>query len=137
MGAIIAPFQKPWTLREEVFCVVAVSLIVYALNVGESAHFHESVRSAAKDAYAELLGRIRRLFAGSPFAEEVLEQYLTSPNDAHRVDSLAAELERVGAASDAEVVATARRLIDLVEHADWRKLEPEPAPSEPVHIICV
>jgi hypothetical protein len=99
-----------------------VTLIVAALATGASAGtieaFKDDVRDAARRAYAKLRRLAKSRVAGRPDGELALERHESTPQ---RWESLlAGELTDAGAASDAELVAAAKALMELVDGAGAR-----------------
>jgi hypothetical protein len=99
-----------------------VTLIVTALAAGASAGTLEAlkdeVRDAAKRAYAKLRGLAQRRVAGRPDGVLALERHESAPQKWESV--LAGELTEAGAASDADLVAAAIALMELVDGAGAR-----------------
>lgn len=96
-----------------------VTLIVAALAAGGSAGAIEAlkddVKQRAKAAYAKLRELAKKRVAGRPDAELALERYETAP---HKWEGLlTAELTEAGAADDAEFVAVAKALLELMDQA--------------------
>src|SRR6185437_3888642 len=93
-----------------------VTLIVTALATGASAGTAEAlkddVRDSVKRAYAKLRGLAKQRVAGRPDGELALERYQTVPQRWEPI--LAEALTEAGAASDAELLAAARALMELV-----------------------
>jgi hypothetical protein len=96
-----------------------VTLIVTALAAGASAGtldaLKDDVRDAAKRAYAKLRGLAKRRVAGRPDGELALERHESAPQRWELV--LAGEFTEAGAASDADLVAAANALMELVDGA--------------------
>jgi hypothetical protein len=99
-----------------------VTLIVTALATGASAGTIEAlkddVRDSVKHAYAKLRGLAKNRVAGRPDGDLALERHQTAPQRWEPV--LAAELTEAGAASDAELLAAAKALMELVDRAGAR-----------------
>ena len=99
-----------------------VTLIVTALAAGASAGTIEAlkddVRDAVKRAYSKLRGLAKNRVVGRPDGELALERYESAPERWESV--LAGELTEAGAASDADLVATAKALMELVDGAGAR-----------------
>jgi hypothetical protein len=93
--------------------VNGVEVIVAALAAGAGAGTSDVAKAAVTDAYTGLRGALRRRLTGRPQAEQALDAEETDPNvwQAH----LGADLAEVGADHDEQVLAAARRLLDLVD----------------------
>lgn len=100
----------------------AIALIVTALATGASAGALEALKDDVKDkaraAYAKLRGLARRRVAGQPGAELVLAEHEADPDT--WAAPLAKKLTAAGAADDADLVAAAKALMDLVDAAGAR-----------------
>jgi hypothetical protein len=96
-----------------------VTLIVTALAAGASAGVLDALKDNAKDAakaaYAKLRGLVRTRVAGNPGAELALAEHQADPEN--WAAPLKAKLTLVGAGDDAELVAAAQALMDLVDRA--------------------
>ena len=90
-----------------------VSLIVTALATGAGAALKDTASQAVKDAYQALKGLLGRKVAARPAAQDVLSHHEEDPEVWEK--PLASELGKVGAGDDAEVVAAARRLLELAD----------------------
>jgi hypothetical protein len=99
-----------------------VTLIVTALATGASAGTIEAlkddVRDAVKRTYGKLRGLAKKRIAGRPDGELALERHESAPQRWESV--LAGELTEAGAASDADLVAAAKALMELVDEAGAR-----------------
>lgn len=99
-----------------------VTLIVTALAAGAGAGALESlrddVRDAVKRAYAKLRGLASKRLAGRPGGELALERHEGAPQRWESV--LTGKLTDAGAASDADLVAAAKALMELVDGAGAR-----------------
>jgi len=99
-----------------------ITLIVAALAAGASAGAIEAlkddVKDAAKAAYAKLRGLVRKRVAGRSDGELALERYEAAPQKWESV--LTGELTEAGAADDADLVAAAKALMELVDGAGAR-----------------
>lgn len=99
-----------------------VTLIVAALAAGASAGaisaLQDDVKDAVKSAYAKLRGLVKKKVAGNQAAEVALAEYDADP--ATWEAPLTAKLKQAGAADDADLVAAARALMDLVDQAGAR-----------------
>lgn len=99
-----------------------VTLIVTALAAGASTGALEALKDDIKDkakaAYAKLRGLARRRVEAVPGAELVLAEHETYPETWQA--PLAKKLTEAGAASDTELVAAAKALMDLVDAAGAR-----------------
>ena len=96
-----------------------ITLIITALAAGAAAGAIDGLKDTAKDAakaaYAKLRGLARKRVAVRPDGELALDRYETTPDTWQPV--LAAELKAAGAADDAELVAVAKALMELVDRA--------------------
>lgn len=99
-----------------------VTLIVTALATGASAGTIEAlkddVRDTVKRTYGKLRGLAKKRIAGRPDGELALERHESAPQRWESV--LAGELTEAGAASDADLVAAAKALMELVDEAGAR-----------------
>ena len=96
-----------------------ITLIVTALAAGASAGaidaLKDSAQDAAKAAYAKLRGLARNRVAGNPGAELALAEHEADPKNWGA--PLSAKLAQAGAGNDAELVAAAQALMDIVDQA--------------------
>lgn len=96
-----------------------IALILAALAAGASAGAIEAlkddVKDAVKTAYTKLRGLVKRRIAGRPDGELALERYETAPLTWESV--LTGELIKAGAASDADLIAAAKALMELIDQA--------------------
>jgi hypothetical protein len=96
-----------------------ITLILAALAAGASAGamdaLKDSTKDAAKAAYARLRWLAKRRVAGRPGGELALERYEAGAQTWEPV--LTGELIDAGAADDAELVAAAWALLELIDHA--------------------
>jgi len=94
-----------------------VTLIVTALAAGASAGTADALKDDAKDAVtsanAKLRSLVRKRLAGRADAELALERHQAAPAKWESV--LAGELTEAGAASDRDLVAAARTLMELID----------------------
>jgi hypothetical protein len=95
-----------------------VTLIVTALAAGAASALQDGVSAAVKDAYARLKALVTKQFADRPKAELVLAEHEAAPQTWEA--PLAAELSAVGAQGDADLVAAAQALMNLVDEAGSR-----------------
>jgi hypothetical protein len=99
-----------------------ITLIVTALATGASAGvidaLKDDVKDAAKAAYAKLRGLAKKRVAGRPDGELALDRHETAPQKWEPV--LTAELAEAGAADDADLIAAAQGLMELVAEATAR-----------------
>lgn len=99
-----------------------VTLILTALAAGASAGaldaLKDDVKDKAKAAYAKLHGLVKQRFKGNASAEIMLSEHRADPET--YAGPLAKKLTEAGAAGDAELVATARALIELIDQAGAR-----------------
>ncbi len=96
-----------------------ISLILTALVAGASAGaldaLKDDVKDKAKAAYAKLRGLAGKRVAGNPTAEVALAQYQANPKVWEA--PLSDELAKAGAASDTELVAAAKELMELLDQS--------------------
>jgi hypothetical protein len=96
-----------------------VTLIVTALAAGASAGVIDALKDNAKDAakaaYARLRGLVRKRVAGNPCAELALTEHEADPEN--WAAPLGAKLAQAGAGNDAELVAAAQALMDVIDQA--------------------
>jgi hypothetical protein len=90
-----------------------VELIVAALAAGAGAGVTNTATAAVQDAYSGLKGLLGRWFGGREEARQALDADEVEP--AAWQASIGNDLEVSGAATDDEVLAAARRLLDLVQ----------------------
>jgi len=99
-----------------------ITLIITALAAGASAGVIDALKDNAKDAaraaYAKLRGLASKRVAARPDGNLALDRYETAPRTWEAV--LASELTEAGAADDADLVAAARALMDLLDQAGAR-----------------
>jgi hypothetical protein len=95
-----------------------VTLIVTALAAGAASALQNGTSAAVKDAYVRLKALATRRFAGRAKAELVLAEHQAAPQTWEK--PLAEELSAVGAESDADLVAAAQALMNLVDKAGSR-----------------
>jgi hypothetical protein len=95
-----------------------VTLIVTALAAGAASALQDGASAAVKDAYARLTALVKRRFAGRPKSELVLDEHQAAPQTWEK--PLAAELSASGAKDDADLVAAAQALMNLVDEAGAR-----------------
>jgi hypothetical protein len=129
-GSRIEPWHDSRAVRLVVFvssyrhdrrteCIDPIALIVTALAAGANAGAIEAlkddVKDAVKTAYTKLRGLVNRRIAGRPDGELALERYETAPLKWESV--LTDELIEAGAASDADLIAAAEALMELVDRA--------------------
>jgi hypothetical protein len=96
-----------------------VALILTALATGASAGALEALKDDVKDrakaTYVKLHDLVRQRFQGNTSAEMVLSEHRSDPET--YAAPLAKKLTEAGAGNDAELVATARELMELVDQA--------------------
>jgi hypothetical protein len=92
-----------------------ITLIVTALRAGAASVTSDVASSALRDAYTTQRDLLSTRFAGRPDGELVLSKYEGAP--ATWPAPLAAELARIGADRDADLVAAARAVMSLVDPA--------------------
>jgi hypothetical protein len=99
-----------------------ITLIVAALAAGAStgalSALQDDVKDAVKFSYSKLRGMLTKRVAGNPGAELTLAEYETDP--ATWEGPLTAKLKQVGAADDADLVAAAKALMELVDQSGAR-----------------
>jgi hypothetical protein len=96
-----------------------ITLIVTALAAGASAGaidpLKDSAKDAAKAAYAKLRGLVNKRVSGNPGAELALTEHEADPEN--WAAPLGAKLAQAGAGNDAELVAAAQALMDVIDQA--------------------
>jgi hypothetical protein len=95
-----------------------VTLIVTALAAGAASALQDGASSAVKDAYARVKALVKKRFANRPKGELVLAEHQAAPQTWEA--PLAAELSAAGAEGDADLVAAAQALMNLVDEAGSR-----------------
>src|SRR5262245_53810138 len=95
-----------------------ITLIVTALAAGAAQGLKDSVSSAVKDAYARLKALVKNRLADRPDAEVVLARHEQAPETWQA--PLMAELGEAGANQDADLVAAAQTLMNLVDEVGAR-----------------
>lgn len=90
-----------------------ITLIASALAAGAGLGVSDTASSAVKDAYAGLKALVRKRLAGRPDAGMVLTRHEDAPETWQA--PLMAELAAAAAGQDADLVAAARALIDLLD----------------------
>jgi hypothetical protein len=99
----------------EVGRVDPVVLIVTALAAGAASALQDGASAAVKGAYARLTALVKKRFTGRPKGELVLAEYQAAPQTWEK--PLSAELSASGAERDADLVAAAQALMNLVDEA--------------------
>jgi hypothetical protein len=89
-----------------------ITFIVTAVALGASAGLTATAEEAVKDVYAGLKALIQRKIGGG--SVEAVEK---KPDSQAKQASLAEDLQEVGAAEDAELLAQARALVEAVEQS--------------------
>jgi hypothetical protein len=96
-----------------------VTLILTALATGASTGALEALKDDAKEkakaTYAKLHDLVKQRFQGNTSAEIVLSEHQADPET--YAAPLAKKLTEAGAGDDAELVATARELMELIDQA--------------------
>jgi hypothetical protein len=92
-----------------------VTLIVTALAAGAASALQDGASAAVKGAYARVMALAARRFANRPKGELVLAEHQAAPQTWEA--PLAAELSAAGADGDADLVAAAQALMNLVDEA--------------------
>lgn len=96
-----------------------ITLILTALAAGASAGtldaLKDDVKEKAKAMYAKLHDLVKRRFQGNASAEIMLSEHQADPET--YAAPLAKKLTEAGAGGDAEIVATARALMELIDQA--------------------
>jgi RIP homotypic interaction motif len=99
-----------------------ITLIVAALVAGAAAgaldEVKDSAKAGVKAAYAKLRALAKRRVAGNQGAEAALAEIEADPETWKA--PLAAKLTQLGAADDADLVAAAKHLMELVDQAGAR-----------------
>jgi hypothetical protein len=95
-----------------------ITLVVTALAAGASAGaidgLRDDVRESVKAAYGRLHQLVKRCFRGNASAEVILYEHAADP--ATYEAPLAKKLAEAGARDNADLVAAARALMELVDH---------------------
>ena len=92
-----------------------VTLIVSALAAGATAALKDTAGAAVRDAYAGLKGLLRRKLGADPEADVILDGHELKPD---RWSGAVADLVKSGnAASDEEIIAAAKRLLEVTDPA--------------------
>ena len=96
-----------------------ITLVLTALATGATTGALDALKDDAKDkakaAYAKLHDLVAHRFHGNPSAELVLSEHQADPET--YAAPLAKKLTEAGAGDDAELVATAKALMELVDQA--------------------
>jgi hypothetical protein len=96
-----------------------VTLIVAALAAGASAGaldaLKDNAKEAAKAAYGKVHDLVKRRLRGNASAEVILAEHQADPQT--YAVALAKKLTEADAANDAELVAAAKALMDIVDQA--------------------
>ena len=99
-----------------------ITLIVAALAAGASggaiSALQDDVKGAVVAAYGKLRGLVAKRVAGNPGAELALTEHDADPE--HWQAPLAAKLTQLGAADDADLVAAAKALMELLDGSGAR-----------------
>jgi hypothetical protein len=95
-----------------------VTLIVTALAAGAAAALQDGASAAVKDAYARVKALVKKRFTDRSEGELVLTRHEAAPQVWEA--PLAAELSAAGAEGDAELVAAAQALMNLIDEAGSR-----------------
>jgi hypothetical protein len=95
-----------------------ITLIVTALAAGAAQGLKDSASSVVRDAYARLKALVKRRLASRPDGEVVLARHEKAPETWQA--PLIAELGQAGADHDADLVAAAQTLMNLVDEAGAR-----------------
>src|SRR5690348_6690938 len=93
-----------------------ITLIVTALAAGAALGAQDTVSAVVKDAYAGPKALAKKRLAGRPGAELVLAKHEQAPETWQA--PLMAELAETGAGGDADLIATAQALLDLLGGAE-------------------
>lgn len=91
----------------------AVGLMVNALSAGVGAGVRDTASAAVKDAYGALRDMARRKLAGSKAGQLALDEHESDPVTWEV--PLRKQLTAAGAASDADLVAAATALMELLD----------------------
>ena len=92
-----------------------ITLIVTALAAGAALGVQDTASAIVRDAYASLKALVKRRLGGDPGAEMGLARHEQAPETWQ--EPLKAELARTGADGDADLIAAAKTLLDLVGQA--------------------
>jgi hypothetical protein len=90
-----------------------ISMIVGALAMGATSGLKDTATEAIRDAYEGLRDLVRRRFVGRPIAEMALSEHEKAPQVWAK--PLSVELATVGADTDAQIIAAARRVMALMD----------------------
>lgn len=93
--------------------MAGVEVIIAALLAGATAGSTDVAKAAVTDAYSGLKNLLRGRLAGRPQAQEALDAQEIKPGRWQAV--LSADLTDSGADSDEQILAAARRLLELVD----------------------
>src|SRR6266566_9248916 len=93
-----------------------ITLILMALGSGAAAALKPTAEQAVKDAYAGLKTLLQRKFAGKPAAEVVLTEYEKKP-DVWKAP-LEAGIKETGTDQDQDIIAAAKKLLELTHPED-------------------
>ena len=119
IGSVLCSFLVLFRVTGGVERMEPVTLILAALAAGASSGalgaLTDEVRDAVKAAYANLRGLAKKRVAGRPDAELALERYPSAPKKWEAV--LTDELTEAGADEDAELLAAAKALLELIDQA--------------------
>jgi hypothetical protein len=92
-----------------------ITVILGALAAGAASGALDALKDDAQAAYGKLRGLVRKRLSANPDAELALAEYEADPKTGHV--PLAAKLKEVGAGEDADLLAAARTLMELLDHA--------------------
>jgi len=95
-----------------------VTLIVTALAAGAASALQDGASAAVKDAYARVKALVKTRFVGRPDRELMLTRHETAPQIWGA--PLTEELSAAGAGGDADLVAAAQALMNLLDQAGSR-----------------
>lgn len=95
-----------------------ITLIVTALSAGAATALQDGVKDTVKHAYKRLRDSAKKLLAGHPDAELVLERHEAAP--AKWEGFLKSELADAGADHDTDLIGAAEALMRLLDEAGAR-----------------
>jgi len=95
-----------------------ITLIVTALAAGAALGVQDTASTMVKDAYAAVKALVTKRLGGGPAADLVLTKHAQAPETWHA--PLVAELTEAGAASDDDLIAAAKALLNALGDAAER-----------------
>lgn len=92
-----------------------ITLIVSALAAGAGVAGKELVSEVVKDAYAKLKSILQTRFGSKAEIAQAIQQLENRPNSDARQAVLKEELDAVGAANDTQVIAEAKKFVEILK----------------------